>query len=552
MWRLFRDSTFGRLVYHLSGKKLFLHEEEKANFVVYGEFFLKFMNPDLVESKKLIHYGNGEVEEKIVTWYSDFDSEDPRNWPWYLKFVFIFEISLMTLSVHTGTAIYTPGVEEVASDFGVSQTVAAIPLTLFVVGYGFGSMIFSPMSENAAVGRTYIYIITLFLFMILQIPTFLVTNITGLCILRFLSGLFASPCVSTGVASICDVLMPAYNPIGIGIWSIAIVSGHLFGPLLGSILTVKGGWRWCFRFLFIGTFVNLIMAFFFLPESSEKTLLYKRAKRLRHITGNASIVSEGELENCHIQIDKIILKTLYKPIKITFLEPFVLMIHLYLSVVYAILYIWFEAFPIVFLETKHFTPILTGVCRLSTIAGSIVGAIICSWWNYQKYTKKLLVDEDVLPNVFLPMVFFGGIFMPIGMFTFGWTSSPDLHWIGPLIGAAVFGLGCFVVFQALFNYLGMSFPKFIASVFAGNTLLLSSIGGAFPLFGRTLFACLGSSKYPVGWGSSVLGFITVAMLFIPFFFYVKWPSLQARSNYSGDYDVDITSTLLMNNRKDMF
>jgi MFS family permease len=40
--------------------------------------------------------------------------------------------------------------------------------------------------EIPAIGRSPIYIITLFLFMILQIPTALVSNFAGFCILRFL------------------------------------------------------------------------------------------------------------------------------------------------------------------------------------------------------------------------------------------------------------------------------------------------------------------------------------------------------------------------------
>ena len=87
-----------------------------------------------------------------------------------------------------GSAVYTPGIEELMHDFGIGRVVATLPLTLFVIGYGVGPLVFSPMSENAIFGRTSIYIITLFLFVILQIPTALVNNIAGLCILRFLFG----------------------------------------------------------------------------------------------------------------------------------------------------------------------------------------------------------------------------------------------------------------------------------------------------------------------------------------------------------------------------
>ena len=44
----------------------------------------------------------------------------------------------------------------------------------------------SRLAEIPSLGRTPIYIVTLFLFMILQVPTALVSNFAGFCILRFL------------------------------------------------------------------------------------------------------------------------------------------------------------------------------------------------------------------------------------------------------------------------------------------------------------------------------------------------------------------------------
>lgn len=51
----------------------------------------------------------------------------------------------------------------------------------------------------------------------------------------------------------------------------------------------------------------------------------------------------------------------------------------------------------------------------------------------------------------------------------------------------------------------------MASVFAGNTFFRSSFGGALPLAAPAMLSSLG-----LGWASSVLGFISVAMLPLPF------------------------------------
>ncbi|CUM53621.1 unnamed protein product [Debaryomyces tyrocola] len=78
----------------------------------------------------------------------------------------------------------------------------------------------------------------------------------------------------------------------------------------------------------------------------------------------------------------------------------------------------------------------------------------------------------------------------------------------------------------------MSFPHYVASVFSSNGLVRSLFGGAFPLFGKPLYDNLATKQFPVGWVSSILGFISLSMISIPVFFYLNGPRLRARSNYS--------------------
>lgn len=538
MLNLIKNSCFGQLVNSLSDHKYFKSRDELDDYIIPEKYRSSSLSlsPSLYtsssnSSKSISRY---EVEKLIiVTWDGDSDPDNPRNWPIYQKIFFIFEVSFLTLAVYMGSAIYTPGVLDIQRNFGVSEVIATLPLTLFVIGYGIGPMVFGPTSEIASIGRAYIYIASLIIFMALQIPTALSKDITSLCILRFLGGVFASPCLGNGPALVCDVLSIPYGAIGIGIWSVAAVSGPLFGPLIGAVLVVKGGWRWTFWYLCIVSGVALVLAIFFLPESYEKTLLYRKAKRLRRRTGNMKIVSEGELEDKNLALGQIIIETLWRPLEIALFEPVVFLIDIYLSLVYAIIYLWFEAFPIVFLEVKKFTTVLMGVSYLSTIVGSFIGSFIFTWWTYRVYTLKLLRREEVYPEVFIPLAIFGSVCIPIGIFIFGWTSSANIHWMAPMLGSAIFAIGAFMVFQSLFNYLGMSFWRYMASAFAGNAFFRSVIGGAFPLFGRIMFENLSSREYPVGWGSSILGFISAGMISIPVLFYLNGPKLRARSKYSG-------------------
>ena len=65
-----------------------------------------------------------------------------------------------------------------------------------------------------------------------------------------------------------------------------------------------------------------------------------------------------------------------------------------------------------------------------------------------------------------------------------------------------------------------------ASALAANGLLRYTLGGVFPLFTLQMYSNLG-----IGWATSLLGFITVALLPIPWVLFKYGPQIRARSIY---------------------
>jgi MFS transporter, DHA1 family, multidrug resistance protein len=161
-----------------------------------------------------------------------FEFQDPTlivlyslNWSTTKKVWVTFEICLLTFSVYIGSAIYTAGIQDVTRVFGVSQVAATLGLTLFVVGYGVGPMFLAPLSELPQTGRAPIYIITLALFVVLQVPTALATNFGMLLAFRFITGFVGSPSLATGGATIADMYSPAKRTYGIAVWGVGAVCG---------------------------------------------------------------------------------------------------------------------------------------------------------------------------------------------------------------------------------------------------------------------------------------------------------------------------------------
>jgi DHA1 family multidrug resistance protein-like MFS transporter len=85
----------------------------------------------------------------------------------------------------------------VTKEFGISRVAATLGLTLFVAGYGLGPLIWAPMSEIPQIGRNPVYILTLAVFVALQVPVALAGNLGTLLAFRFLTGFFGSPALAT-------------------------------------------------------------------------------------------------------------------------------------------------------------------------------------------------------------------------------------------------------------------------------------------------------------------------------------------------------------------
>ncbi|KAI3395963.1 hypothetical protein diail_602 [Diaporthe ilicicola] len=457
----------------------------------------------------------------IVGWYGSDDPENPRNWSAAKKLFVTFEVCLLTFSVYVAAAIYSSAVTDFARAFGVSPAVSIYGLTLFVAGYGLGPMLLSPLSEVPAIGRTSIYIVTLAIFVALQVPTALATNISTLLALRFLAGFAGSPCLATGAASIADMFIPTKGAYGIAFWGLFAICGPTLGPLIGGFVVEARGRTWIFVVIFLIASFTLLILFFLLPETSAANILHKRANRLRKLTGNQKLVCEADIASYErgFPLKEMLMNTLVRPFTMPFTEPIVLALDLYAAFIYGLLFMWFESFPIVFVEIYGFGLGTSGLMFLGILIGAILTLPAYFWWLRTFFGPKAAKHGKLVPEWALPPCYVGAITLPVCLFWFGWTSRPDIHWIVPVIGTAFFSVAVVLLFNALFNYLVLAYPKQAATVLAGNVLSRCILGATFPLFATDVYRRLG-----VAWSTSVLGFIALAFTPIPFILvkYGKW------------------------------
>lgn len=164
----------------------------------------------------------------LVDWYYTDDPENPYNWSSNKRLLINVLICLYTFVVYTTSAIYTTSEGGIIERFGVSEIKATLGLSIYVLGYGIGPLIFSPLSEIPLIGRNPVYIATMFLFVIISIPTAFAPNYAGLMVLRFLQGFFGSPCLASGGASLGDMYSLMALPYAMMSWVAAAYCGRKF------------------------------------------------------------------------------------------------------------------------------------------------------------------------------------------------------------------------------------------------------------------------------------------------------------------------------------
>ncbi|KAJ3982115.1 major facilitator superfamily domain-containing protein [Lentinula detonsa] len=584
---IFRDATVGQIINYFSNGTLLPYPEERSDFIVPAGF-LPSETPTIVDvydssdgqvqkhnSDQLSGSNNGKKEDLttttteavipfsredtldenertleiarttdtserekpstddpyLVTWYGDNDPENPKNWSSKKRAFVGFCVTWMTFTSYVGSAIYIATIPGIMEQFHVGLTYAELGLTLYVFAYGLGPMFLSPLQELPKLGRNTVYMCSMALFIVFQLPTFLAPNFQTILAFRFLTGFFCSPALATGGASMGDMYHVSELAMLLALWAEGVNAGPIVGPIIGGFAAQAKGWKWAFYELIWLSAFSFVFLMICLPETYEPTILHRRAKRLRKLTGNQRLTSQGERDAKEQHLGLIFKDALLKPI-ILATEPVVLFCNIFIGLVYAIFYLWYEAFPLVFTDIYHFNLGESGLPFLGFLVNSILGFFI--YIAYLKYhfqprvMKAMAAGKPFPPETLLELGLIASITIPLSLFWFGFTSRASIHWIVPIIGASFYLFGIFFNFQSVLIYISSAYPAYAASVLASNALFRSTAASVFPLFGRFFFQNLG-----LGGGSALLAGISIVLMPV-YYALIRWGHiLRHRSKYAS-------------------
>lgn len=217
-------------------------------------------------------------------------------------------------------------------------------------------------------------------------------------------------------------------------------------PYCRRIYHTAAGWRWTFWVLAIMSGVMAIVILFFTQETYPYILLERKTKRLREETGNPNLRSA--LDTGRTPRD-LFAFSIFRPLKML-LSPIVFSLSLYAAVVYSYLYLCFTTFEVVFGSQYGFSSGQSGVATLGLGIGAVLGIIGCAA-SSQKISAHLTEKNggDARPEYRLPPMIVGAFVTPVGLFWYGWSAQAKTHWIVPILGTALIGVGMILTYVSI-------------------------------------------------------------------------------------------------------
>jgi multidrug resistance protein len=473
------------------------------------------------------HYpGSGTIEDPYVIDWAPEDPENPFNWAPFRRWIITAIIAVTTLCIAFASSSYSGGIQYMMVDLHMGQYVAILGISLYVVGFGLGPLLWGPLSEMY--GRRTIFLVSFLPFVLFHLGGALAHNVETLLITRFLAGAFGSSPLTNAGGIIADMFTARDRGLASALFAMAPFAGPVLGPIVGGYISESSaGWRWNFWIMFIFSAVMFVLSAAFVPETFAPVLLRRRARKL-HAKSEGKVHYVTKFEKGNNKTFREVMKiNLSRPFVLLFKEPIVMLLSIYTALIYGTLYGLFAAFPVVFQRGRHFTPGEGGLAFLGVGLGIVIATSLTPISNKIYYRAMEKGNGVAPPEARLIMGCVGAVLLPVSMTWFAWTTYPSIHYMVPIIAGVPFGAGMLLVFTSVISYLIDSYTLYAASALAANAVLRSVMGAVFPLFTPRMYASLGDQ-----WACMVFAFLALVCTPMPFLFYKFGPAIRARSSFS--------------------
>ena len=275
--------------------------------------------------------GSGTEDDPFLVQWIPNDPRNPMTFGAVKKWSITMTVAIATLAVALVSSAYTGGLEEIIEEFHISEEVGTLGLSLFVLGFAIGPLLWAPFSEMF--GRQLLFITTYAALTAFNAGCAGARNSWSLIVLRFFAGAFGSSPLTNAGGVIADLFPASQRGLAMAVFASAPFLGPVLGPVIGGFLGMTVGWRWVMGFLAIFSGTLWIIGGLTVPETYAPVLLRRRAEKLSKMTGKV-YQSRVDHDRGKVTLAGSLKTALSRPWILLFMEPIVLLLSIYMAIIY--------------------------------------------------------------------------------------------------------------------------------------------------------------------------------------------------------------------------
>jgi len=259
-----------------------------------------------------------------------------------------------------------------------------------------------------------------------------------------------------------------------------------YSQAVSSVTESYLGWRWVFWVIMICAAICTILTILIFPETYEPVILQQKvccshprlaercllsvspnkARHLRRMDPATNQAKYSEHEKHDWSMKGILHRTIYRPFFLLGNEPILVLITMFLSLEYGVLYgrehislqairplrpfytfLVFEAFPIIFEKKRGFSVSNDGLVFVGVAIGASIGALLSVYLDGSTPDMIRKWHNSPPPEMRLYGAMFGGPCLVLGIFWLGWTGEYSaVPWYVPAMSTLPIGASITLVF----------------------------------------------------------------------------------------------------------
>ena len=139
-------------------------------------------------------------------------------------------------------------------------------------------------------------------------------------------------------------------------------------------------------------------------------------------------------------------RSISRPLRLLLFSPIVLFLSLYAAFAFGLMFLLFTTFSAVFTQQYGWSTGVSGLAYLGLGIGMFVAVIVQATVGEAIVRRRAARNGgDSKPEDRLPMMAWMAPLLPVGMLWYGWSVYKQAHWIVPILGTSLIGMGNFFV-----------------------------------------------------------------------------------------------------------